>query len=61
MNYLASKGKPNMPILIGEYNGHIASTIRQTGEQILSTRQVWLAMIWNANGSGTGRGHRPHW
>ena len=27
VNYLASKGKPDMPILIGEYNGHTAATI----------------------------------
>lgn len=53
VDYLTSKGKAEMPILIGEYNGHLSSTIAKTGEQILSTPSVWLAMIWNADGSGT--------
>lgn len=55
VNYLTSKGEATMPILIGEYNGHIASTVARTGEQILATPTVWLAMIWNADGRGTAR------
>jgi hypothetical protein len=51
-NFLASKGHAGMPILIGEYNAHTGEAMAKTGEQILSSATVDVALVWNSTGTG---------
>lgn len=45
--FLASQGKPSMPVLIGEYNGQTADAIAKAGEAFISTSNLWIACLWN--------------
>lgn len=47
VSYLASKGKSTMPIGVGEYNGYSYQSIKDMGEALLSTPQVWFGCVWN--------------
>lgn len=47
VTWLAQQGHPDMPILIGEYNGQTTAAIEYAGQQILNTSQVWVACMWN--------------
>lgn len=55
VEFLASRGHGNMPLLVGEYNTPLASAITAAGETFLSTPTLWLAMIWNATGTGNAQ------
>ena len=43
----------DIPMGVGEYNGYTAESIRDAGEALLSTPDVWFGCLWNATG---GRG-----
>jgi hypothetical protein len=44
----------SLPIVIGEYNGYSAQTIKAAGDAILHTPQVWFGCMWN---STIGKGY----
>jgi hypothetical protein len=44
----------NLPIVIGEYNGYSAQSIKAAGDAILHTPQVWFGCMWN---STIGKGY----
>jgi len=52
--YLRSRGRPRLPIGVGEYNGYSAQSIAHAGEALLSTRNVWFGCVWNSTG---GKGY----
>ncbi|WP_457205391.1 hypothetical protein [Nocardioides sp. P5_C9_2] len=47
--YLVSRGY-DLPIGVGEYNGHTAETIAAAGEALLTTPNVWFGCLWNVTG-----------
>jgi hypothetical protein len=49
-----SKRGLNLPIVIGEYNGYSAATVKAAGDVILRTPQVWFGCMWN---STIGKGY----
>ena len=53
-SWLDSKGFPNKPIGVGEYNGLTASAIQHAGEIFLSTPEVWFALVWSGVANSTG-------
>lgn len=46
--FVRSRGY-DLPLGIGEYNGHSAATIRSAGEALLTTPNVWFGCLWNAD------------
>jgi hypothetical protein len=54
VKYLASKGRSDLRIGVGEYNGYSYDTIKAAGDAILSTPQVWFGCMWN---STIGKGY----
>lgn len=50
LKVLEADGRPDMPIVIGEYNGFTAEAIAESGETFLSTPSVAIAMMWNSTG-----------
>jgi len=46
--WLDTQGLPDMPIGLGEYNGHTGAAIAAAGETILSTPELWFALAWNS-------------
>lgn len=54
VTWLAAQGHPDMPILIGEYNGQTTTAIEYAGQQILNTPQVWVACVWNMDHTQDG-------
>lgn len=50
LKVLTARGKQNMPIVIGEYNGFTADCITKSGETFLSTPTLWIASMWNTTG-----------
>jgi hypothetical protein len=48
--YLKSRGYGDMPIGVGEYNGYSARTIKDAGEALFSTPNVWFGCVWNSTG-----------
>jgi hypothetical protein len=50
VSFLNSRGRGNMPIGVGEYNGYSAQSIRGMGEALLNTPNVWFGCVWNATG-----------
>lgn len=51
--YLKSRGHGHLPIGVGEYNGYSAASIRNAGEALFTTPNVWFGCLWNSTG---GRG-----
>ena len=49
-SYLASRGHAKLPIGVGEYNGYSAASIRDAGEALFSTSDVWFGCVWNSTG-----------
>lgn len=49
-SYLASRGRASMPIGVGEYNGYSARSLRDVGEQLFRTPDVWFGCVWNSTG-----------
>lgn len=52
---LDTKGFPDKPIGVGEYNGLTASAITYAGNVLLDTPEVWFGLLWSgvANSNGT--------
>lgn len=46
--FVKSRGY-DLPLGIGEYNGHSAETIVAAGDALLSTPNVWFGCLWNAD------------
>jgi hypothetical protein len=42
------------PLVVGEYNGYSGKSIRDAGQALLNTPQVWFGCMWN---STTGKGY----
>lgn len=59
VDWLAAKGHPDKPIVVGEYNGFTAEAIRESGETFLSTPQVVAACCWNSTGKPGSQEHIP--
>lgn len=51
-DWLDTQGKPNMPIILGEYNAFTAAALTAAENYIFGTPEVWTAILWNATGSG---------
>jgi len=51
---LDRKGFPDKPIGVGEYNGLTADTVKSAGEIMLSTPEVWFALLWSGVGNSSG-------
>lgn len=47
--FVAANGKPNIPQLIGEYNGIDAAAITELGNEVLETPTFWAALLWNTD------------
>lgn len=47
--WLDTQGQPDMPIVLGEYNGFSGAAMAQAGEYILSTPELWIANVWNVD------------
>ena len=47
-NWMDSVGQPNKPLGVGEYNGFTAAAVTAAGDAILSTPEVWFAVVWNS-------------
>lgn len=54
-DWLKAQGHPDKPILIGEYNGWTAAHITEMGEAVLSTPQVWAALMFNSDVGAKGQ------
>ncbi|WP_182523408.1 hypothetical protein [Nocardioides dongkuii] len=50
--YLGSRGYGDLPIGVGEYNGHSAASIADVGDALFSTPNVWFGCVWNSAGGG---------
>ena len=44
--YVRSRGY-DLPLGVGEYNGYSYETLRDVGEALLSTPNVWFGCVWN--------------
>jgi hypothetical protein len=55
LDVLADRGVPDMPIVIGEYNGWTAEAIAQSGETFLATDTMWMALMFNSDVGNKGR------
>lgn len=47
LDVLASRGHPDMPIGVGEYNAFTAAGLRSAGEKFLSTPNLTWACMWD--------------
>ncbi len=47
--WLDGQGFPDKKIVLGEYNGFTAAAIKQAGEWILSTPELWIGNVWNTD------------
>lgn len=54
VDWLEAQGHPDKPVLIGEYNGWTPEHIAEMGEAVLSTPQVWAALVFNSNNGDKG-------
>jgi hypothetical protein len=54
VDWLADRGHPDKPILIGEYNGWTAEHIAEMGDALLTTPQVWAALTFNSDNGAKG-------
>lgn len=52
VKWLKDQGRTDMPIVIGEWNGKSAESIKRSSEAFLSEPQVSVACFWNNVGSG---------
>jgi hypothetical protein len=49
--WLNQQGKPDLPIVVGEYNGFTADSIAKGGEQVLlAANKVFAGAVWNSTG-----------
>lgn len=53
--WLNDQGKPDMPILVGEYNGWTAESIDYGGDQLRFTDNLWIGLVWNSGPTGLGK------
>lgn len=54
VKFLTDRGKPNMPIVIGEYNGFTAEAIASAGEKFLAAPTLWIASVFNSDVGNLG-------
>lgn len=54
LEVLASAGRPDMPVIVGEYNGWTADAIAESGRIFLDCPNVVIACIWNSGPTGLG-------
>lgn len=54
LEVLASAGRPDMPIVVGEYNGWTAEAIAESGRIFLDCPNVAIACMWNSGPTGLG-------
>lgn len=54
LDVLDDAGHPDMPIVIGEYNGWTAAAIAESGRIFLDTPNVIVACVWNSGPTGLG-------
>lgn len=54
VNLLSTRGHPNMPVGVGEFNGLSGAMITDAGNTFLNTPTLWFALLWvgvsNSNG-----------
>jgi hypothetical protein len=55
LDLLDDRGHPDMPIVVGEYNGWTTEALRYSGEVFLSTPTLWSALVFNSETGGKGK------
>jgi len=54
LEVLASAGRADMPVVVGEYNGWTAEAIAESGSIFLDCPNVVIACMWNSGPTGLG-------
>lgn len=54
LKWLRAQGAPDKPVVIGEFSGYTAASMRKVGEAILSTPNVRYALLFNSASGGKG-------
>lgn len=54
LEVLASAGRPDMTVVVGEYNGWTAEAIAESGRVFLDCPNVAIACMWNSGPTGLG-------
>lgn len=54
MEVLTAAGRPDMPVVVGEYNGWTAEAIAESGRIFLDCPNVKVACMWNSGPTGLG-------
>lgn len=54
LEVLAAAGRPDMPVVVGEYNGWTAEAIAESGRIFLDCPNVKVACMWNSGPTGLG-------
>lgn len=54
LEMLSDAGRPDMPVVIGEYNGFTAAAIEESGRLFLECPNVKAALVWNSGPTGLG-------
>ena len=52
--WMDTRGYPDKPIGVGEYNGYTAAAVAAAGEAILSTPEVWFGLLFNSQTGNKG-------
>lgn len=55
LEVLDDRGHPDMPLVVGEYNGWTTEAVRFSGEVFLSTPSLWAALVFNSETGGKGK------
>ena len=50
VSFLKSRGRSDMAMGVGEYNGYSAETIAAAGEALMTTPNMWFGCMWNSTG-----------
>jgi len=54
VDYLTGLGRPDKPVVIGEYSAYTAAALARAGDAILATPNVRFALLFNSDQGGKG-------
>jgi hypothetical protein len=54
VDYLTRLGRPDKPVIIGEYSAYTAAALARAGDAILATPNVRYALLFNSDQGGKG-------